>query len=86
MDTASATMELFKQTESEMLNNNLHFIVTDASTKKFTIKINKVTVNDIVFVWQALAVKNPGYTSSGSPTPTSTSEPSLNTEENKSGP
>ncbi len=41
-----------------IFNNDIRFIITNKSTKGFTITLNKNVKNDIQFSWIALAVKN----------------------------
>ncbi|HEV8601444.1 MAG TPA: hypothetical protein VGQ87_02485, partial [Patescibacteria group bacterium] len=42
-----------------ILSNNLQYLITNKSTKGFTVRLNHVAPVDIKFSWIALAVKNP---------------------------
>lgn len=49
---------LQKQIEDSILSGNISFIVSNKSTKGFTIRLNKAAPSDLQFSWVALSVQN----------------------------
>ncbi len=55
-----------KQLEDAVLNGNISYIITNRSTKGFTIRLNKAAGEDIIFSWVALSIKDAKIQSSNS--------------------
>ena len=45
--------------EELLLVSEVHYIITNVTTKGFEIRINQAALIDVRFAWQALAVKEP---------------------------
>lgn len=56
LDALSPTPQI--STIPAVLSDNVSFVITDRSTKGFTIQLNKTATTDISFSWTALAINN----------------------------